>query len=49
MEKSLARIDGIDRAACRQRVERLFSREAMVAGYERVYEQIFAAEAGKRA
>ena len=47
--RALARIDGIDRAACRQRVERLFSREAMVAGYERVYEQIFAAEAGKRA
>jgi glycosyltransferase involved in cell wall biosynthesis len=35
----LKRLDQIDPHACRRRVERLFSRQAMVAGYERVFER----------
>ena len=35
----LARLDEIDPRACRERVRRLFSKEAMVAGYERVFER----------
>jgi glycosyltransferase involved in cell wall biosynthesis len=34
----------IDAAACRDRVWRLFSKEAMVAGYERVFAEIVAGE-----
>ena len=34
----LARLDRIDPRACRRRVERLFSKQAMVRGYERVFE-----------
>jgi glycosyltransferase involved in cell wall biosynthesis len=34
---ALRRLSEIDAAACRARVERLFSKEAMVTGYERVY------------
>jgi glycosyltransferase involved in cell wall biosynthesis len=34
----LGRLGEIDPAACRDRVERLFSKRAMVEGYERVYE-----------
>jgi glycosyltransferase involved in cell wall biosynthesis len=36
---ALSRLDRIDPQACRERVERLFSKEAMVAGYERVFER----------
>ncbi len=35
----LSRVDGIDPHACRERVRSLFSKEAMVAGYERVFER----------
>jgi len=45
--QTLERIGEIDRNACRQRVQRCFSIETMVKGYERVYEAIFALE-GKR-
>jgi glycosyltransferase involved in cell wall biosynthesis len=38
----------IDRRACRQRVEQLFSIESMVASYEQVYRTIFDLEAAKR-
>ena len=34
----LGRLDEIDPRACRERVERLFSKRAMVRGYERVFE-----------
>jgi glycosyltransferase involved in cell wall biosynthesis len=39
---AVAKIPEIDRSACRRRVERLFSRAAMVEGYERVYDTVFA-------
>jgi glycosyltransferase involved in cell wall biosynthesis len=39
--RALDKIHMIDRRACRARVERLFSLEAMVAGYERVYDRVF--------
>jgi len=45
---ALERLPEIDRAACRRRVERLFSLEAMAESYERVYETIFEREAAKR-
>jgi glycosyltransferase involved in cell wall biosynthesis len=35
----LKRLDEIDPHACRRRVERLFSKDAMVAGYERAFER----------
>ena len=35
----LTRLSEIDPRACRDRVQRLFSKEAMVAGYERVFER----------
>lgn len=35
----LQRLGQIDPAACRERVRRLFSKEAMVAGYDRVFER----------
>jgi glycosyltransferase involved in cell wall biosynthesis len=38
----LAKLDTIDPAACRDRVWRLFSKEAMVAGYERVFAEVAA-------
>lgn len=40
----LAAADPIDPAACRERVRRLFSKEAMVAGYERIFAEVLAAE-----
>jgi glycosyltransferase involved in cell wall biosynthesis len=40
--RALGRIGEIDRAACRERVERYFSIETMVKAYERVYAVIFA-------
>ncbi len=39
--KALPRIPDIDRAACRQHVQRRFSIDTMVEGYERVYAKIF--------
>jgi len=36
---ALGRVGEIDPTACRRRVEELFSKEAMVAGYEAVFEQ----------
>jgi glycosyltransferase involved in cell wall biosynthesis len=36
----LRRLDEIDPAACRERVRRLFSKEAMVEGYVRAFERI---------
>jgi glycosyltransferase involved in cell wall biosynthesis len=43
----LGRLRQIDRQACRNRVERHFSIETMVCGYERVYSAIFELEARK--
>jgi glycosyltransferase involved in cell wall biosynthesis len=37
--EKLRRLGDIDPVACRARVQRLFSQEAMVAGYERVFER----------
>jgi hypothetical protein len=39
----LTRVSEIDPLACRERVQRLFSKEAMVAGYERVFERAVSA------
>jgi glycosyltransferase involved in cell wall biosynthesis len=36
----LKHLGEIDPRACRERVQRLFSKEAMVAGYERVFEEV---------
>lgn len=44
---AVERLDEIDRAACRRRVEELFSIETMVRGYEAAYEQIFERESRK--
>ncbi len=44
----LRRLDEIDPHACRERVQRLFSKEAMVAVYERVFERVVADAAGGR-
>ena len=41
-------LSGIDRSACRQRVERCFSIEAMVQAYEGVYQEIFDREAARQ-
>jgi glycosyltransferase involved in cell wall biosynthesis len=43
--EAVKRIGGIDRAACRKRVEQCFSIDTMVEGYERVYATIFDLEA----
>jgi glycosyltransferase involved in cell wall biosynthesis len=40
--EKLKQLDQIDPNACRERVQRLFSKEAMVAGYERVFERVIA-------
>jgi glycosyltransferase involved in cell wall biosynthesis len=42
--QALHRLPEIDRAVCREHVQQRFSVESMVAGYERVYEKIFALE-----
>ena len=42
--QALRRLPEIDRAVCREHVQQRFSVESMVAGYERVYENIFALE-----
>lgn len=46
--RALQRISEICRTACRERVQRRFSIETMVAAYERVYSTIFELEAGRR-
>jgi hypothetical protein len=38
---AVGRVGAIADAACRARVERLFSVETMVAGYERAYQAVF--------
>src|ERR1700730_12540811 len=43
--EALKRVHKIDRAACRERVQRCFSIETMVEGYEPVYSTIFELEA----
>jgi glycosyltransferase involved in cell wall biosynthesis len=40
--EKLGHLSEIDPQACRDRVERLFSKRAMVAGYERVFEKVVA-------
>ena len=46
--EAVSRIDGIDRKKCRQRVEENFTIDRMVAGYEKVYEEIFRREAQRK-
>jgi len=46
--EAVGKIDRIDRAACRRRVEENFTVDCMVSKYEKVYEQIFRLEAAKR-
>jgi glycosyltransferase involved in cell wall biosynthesis len=36
----LKRLDEISPAACRERVDRLFDKEAMVEGYNRIFEEV---------
>ena len=38
--RAIAELDQIDPAACRRRVEERFSKEAMVEGYERIFERV---------
>ena len=45
---AVKKIDTIDRAGCRRHVEEKFSIPTMVAGYEKVYADIFQLEAEKR-
>jgi glycosyltransferase involved in cell wall biosynthesis len=45
--KAIERLDEIDPTACRERVESLFSGEAMVDGYERVFDRVLSGEAGR--
>ncbi|MCK5475699.1 MAG: glycosyltransferase family 4 protein [Candidatus Pacebacteria bacterium] len=40
MAKAIRKVEEIDRSACRARVEKYFSVEKMVDGYERVYEKM---------
>ena len=47
--KALERLGDIDPAACRARVQRRFSIDSMVEGYERVYQAIFDLEEKRRA
>jgi glycosyltransferase involved in cell wall biosynthesis len=44
----VGKIDSIERKKCRQRVEENFTIDCMVAGYEKVYDQIFRQEAQKK-
>ena len=46
--EALKRVDTIDRAACRRRVQNCFSIDTMVEAYERVYCRIFDLEAKSR-
>jgi glycosyltransferase involved in cell wall biosynthesis len=45
MAAAVGRVGGLDRQACRERVERLFSPAAMADGYERAYRSVIAATA----
>ena len=45
--EAVGKIDSIDRKKCRQHVEENFTIDRMVAGYEKVYEEIFRREAQK--
>jgi glycosyltransferase involved in cell wall biosynthesis len=47
--QALKRVPNIDRGACRKRVQRHFSIDVMVEGYERVYARIFELAAERRA
>lgn len=40
--KAIGKIDEIDRSACRQRAEKLFSLNQMISGYEKIYKRIIA-------
>jgi len=42
MVEAVSRVGELDRRACRERVERLFSPAAMAAGYEEVYRRVIA-------
>ena len=46
--RALERLSEIDRSACRRRVERCFSIETMVKGYEQVYAAILDLEEKRR-
>ncbi|GAI48080.1 unnamed protein product, partial [marine sediment metagenome] len=46
--EAVGKIDRINRKKCRQRVEEHFTIDCMVAGYEKVYEEIFRREARKK-
>ena len=46
--RAVERVDEIDGAACRSRVQERFSIDTMVAGYEQVYSTIFELESRKR-
>jgi len=46
--EAVAKIERIDPRACRKRVEQHFTIDCMVAGYEKVYEEIFRREAARR-
>jgi glycosyltransferase involved in cell wall biosynthesis len=42
MVDALPKVRALDRAACRERVERHFSARAMADGYERIYRELIA-------
>ena len=46
--EAVGKIDQIDRKKCRRRVEEKFTIDCMVAGYEKVYAEIFRREAKKK-
>lgn len=46
--QSLRKLGNINREACREHVQQRFSIDAMVAGYERVYDEIFDQQTNKR-
>ena len=45
--EAVGKLDRIDRMNCLKRVQENFTIDCMVAGYEKVYEEIFRREAGK--
>ncbi len=47
MVRAIKKIDKIDRQACRERVEKYFTIDKMVTGYERVYQRIIDAHKNK--
>ncbi len=46
--QSLRKLDEIDQTACREHVQQRFSIDTMVAGYERVYAEIFSLESNRQ-